>query len=131
MMFWGNEDFLIDDGPGGIQMEDIGEVANFRADTFRDDAAELDRVISQSVISKSMTISEEMEMQEVDVTWTKDQNGNQSRDIDIVFTNDRSNGLAPINSVSVEGPDVRGLNAANGNHLSVEQGLANVMGAYG
>ena len=105
-------------------MEDVGdvpeEVANFQPDTLQqdDDTAKLERVISNS-----MTVSDEMEMQEVDVTWTKDQNGNESRDIGIVFTDDRSNGLAPINSVSVAAP--------NGNHLSVEQELANAMGAYG
>merc|ERR1719361_695571 len=137
MMFWGNEDFLIDDGPGGIQMIDIGdtadEVANFRADTFRDDAANLDRVMSQSMMSQSMTMSEEVEMQDVDVTWTKDQNGDEPRDIGIVFTSNPENGLAPIDSLSVDGPDSGELNqnGANGNHLTVEQELSNAMGAYG
>jgi len=131
MMFWGNEDFLIDDGPGGIQMEDIGDtaesVANFRADTLKD--LDPDAGHPQHVMSQSMTASAEMEMQEIDVTWTKEQNDNEPREIGILYPNTSDgieNGLAPIDQLSADGPEAGGLN----NRLTVEQELANAMGAY-
>lgn len=127
MMFWGNEEYMINDvGPNAVETERIGaaqeEVANFRADSFRDVA---DDQRLQHVMH-NMSGSEDMEMQEVDVTWTK--NGDDPRNIDIIYAGDHKNGLAAVNSMSLDVP--QGFGGRGTTNGSIEEELANAMGSY-
>ena len=132
MMFWGNAEFFIDDTQ--IEMEEntrSGKAAAvnaefFRADSFRDIGMTLDidgdgaGTTQQHV--HNITASEDLEMQNVEVTWTKDQNG---KEFDIVYENDenRKRGMAPVNSMSLNVPSGDGATG------SIEEELANAFAA--
>merc|ERR1712203_156143 len=112
MMFWVNSEFFIDDTK--LEMEYItpkgkvdrlqNKMMNFQPDSFRDLGLAMVEGGAETttpphvVHIHNVTASEDMEMQPIDVTWTKDQGGG----VDIVYADSNRGGMSPM-SLSVPG----------------------------
>jgi len=134
MMFWGNDDFLIDDTK--LEMEPIGDVDgatagnklrqnNFRADSFRDPTGKVTETPEHVMHIHAGSGSEDLEMQQVDVTWTR--NGQQEPD---VVYDGKQRARVGTMSLGVPGDGMNGMQGIENRFGSVEDELAASMDAY-
>lgn len=133
MMFWGNEAFLLDDTKlemEYIDTEAIGaadrrKMQNFRADSFRDVEGDGATSTPAHVIQiHNVTASDILEMQQVDVTWTR--NGDQQDAVYQAAQRAQRGGGA----LAVPGRSPSGDDRGGAGYGSVEEELAASMGAY-
>lgn len=134
MMFWGNDDFLIDDTK--LEMEPIGDVDgatagnklrqnNFRADSFRDPTGKVTETPEHVMHIHAGSGSEDLEMQQVDVTWTR--NGQQEPD---VVYDGKQRARVGTMSLGVPEDGMNGMQGIENRFGSVEDELAASMDAY-